>query len=385
MDLGNVMEKRARGIVSIINRFLPHYRVDFYSELRKRLMEKDVLLRVYYGKNKNVPKQDEVDIDWGRPMTNWTLRLGKQELYMHPIPRSIWESDLIILAQENRILPNYILFARCLMQGRKIAFWDHGLNLQAASESIGNRFKRLYSAKASWWFAYTARVAQIVADMGFPRERITVVQNAIDTRRLILNAEGITEAQILKKRKEMGIGNGPIGLYCGGLYKEKRIDFLLESCRCIRREIPSFELIVIGAGPDSHLVRSASLHDPWIHYLGPLFGAEKIPYFKMSSVFLIPGLVGLAILDSFALEIPLITAQFSFHSPEIEYLIPDVNGIMTHGSLDSFVSGVLRVLFSPDLQSRLRQGCREGARKYTLENMVKNFGEGVEKALTFAS
>jgi len=378
------MSNLPRGLdreVTVVWRFLPHYRADFFCRLRERLARNGIALNLIYGRNRFVPRRDEVDLDWAVPVPNRTVRFAGGSLYWLPTPRRVWNSDLFILMQENRILSNHYLFLRALRKKRKVAFWDHGFNHQAWPGSLGNRLKRLYANRVSWWFAYTEGVARWLAETGFPPERITVVDNAIDTEKLVREAREIGARQVEERKRALGIGNGPVGLYCGGIYREKRIHFLLEACLQIRLRIPSFEMIVIGAGPDAPKVREASIRHPWIHYLGPLFGSERLPFFKMADVFLIPGLVGLAVLDCFAHEVPPITVDFPFHSPEIEYLIDGVNGVITENALDPYVDGVLRVLSSPGLLNRLRQGCREGACRYTLENMVGRFAEGIQKAL----
>jgi glycosyltransferase involved in cell wall biosynthesis len=91
--------------------------------------------------------------------------------------------------------------------------------------------------------------------------------------------------------------------------------------------------------------------------------------------------VGLTILDAFALEAPLVTTRLSDHGPEIEYLIQGRNGIMTENSLEAYVAGAVRVLTSPELRDHLKEGCRESAAHYTLQNMVRNFQRGVHGAL----
>lgn len=47
----------------------------------------------------------------------------------------------------------------------------------------------------------------------------------------------------------------------------------------------------------------------------------------LARVFLMPGLVGLAILDAGAAGLPLVTTDYPWHSPEIAYLDPGVNGL----------------------------------------------------------
>jgi glycosyltransferase involved in cell wall biosynthesis len=375
------LDKGTSKIVTILWRFLPQYRVDFFYSLKETLAKSDINLNLVYGKNRYVPRRDEVDIDWATPIKNWTFRFGNQQFYWQPLPGNLWHSDLIILMQENRIVSNYYILLRSLLSKQKVAFWDHGLNLQADPNSLGNHFKKIYSTKVFWWFAYTEGVKKIIVDMGFPENRITVVDNAIDTISLIRESEKIGKEQIDSLKKELEIGAGPIGLFCGGMYREKRIDFLIEACREIRGHVPNFQMVFVGEGPESHKIIASLTANRWIHYVGPKFGFDRIPYFKMADVFLMPGAVGLAILDCFALETPIITTKHSYHGPEIEYLVSGENGIMTKPSIDSFKQGILKVLASNDLKDRLKQGCKRGAARYTLENMIYNFSEGIKKAL----
>lgn len=370
--------------VAIIYRFLPQYRVDFFCRLREELGRDEIELQLIYGKNRDTPKQDERDLAWAIPVRNRTVEMFHHTLLWQELPACIREAELLILLQENKIVSNYLLLTAAPLRGQKVAFWGHGLNLQAPADALANRFKRIYSTWPDWWFAYTSKVARLVADMGFPQERITVVQNAIDTRTLARQAAAVSPEALARLRHELGIGNGPVGLFCGGMYKEKRIDFLLEACRLIRQAIPKFEVVFLGAGPDAVKIKEAVAEHRWMHYVGPKFDDERAPYFKLADVFLMPGLVGLAVLDCLATELPLVTTSYPFHSPEIEYLENGVNGLMAENSLGAFVSETVRVLNSKMLQERIRCGCREAAERYTLEAMVSRFAGGVRQALEAA-
>jgi exopolysaccharide biosynthesis WecB/TagA/CpsF family protein len=44
------------------------------------------------------------------------------------------------------------------------------------------KWKQIWLTKVDWWFAYNDLSAGIVRSLGYPEERITSVQNAIDTR-----------------------------------------------------------------------------------------------------------------------------------------------------------------------------------------------------------
>jgi len=366
--------------VTIIYRFMPQYRVDFFNGLRTALRDRGIYLDVIYGKNSSVPRKDEVDLLWATAVKNRTFQVGL-DLCWQPLPGRIRKSDLLILMQENKMLNNYGILLQSRLSGQRLAFWDHGRNLQAEPGSLGNRFKRMYSSRVHWWFAYTQRAKQIVQDMGFPEDRITVVENAIDTVRLLGQARAITPQQLQELKLRLGIVGGPVGIYCGGIYSEKRLRFLFSACEAIRQRMPGFEMIFLGAGPDAPLVSHFCCQHAWAHYAGPVFGDARIPYFKLADVFLMPGLVGLAILDAFALETPIVTTNYPHHGPEIEYLRHGENGVCTENTLSHFVEGVLMVVSSEEVKARLTKGCRASALYHTLGRMVNNFAGGVSKAL----
>jgi glycosyltransferase involved in cell wall biosynthesis len=217
--------------------------------------------------------------------------------------------------------------------------------------------------------------------MGFSQERITVVQNAIDTTHLRSELIHTSESSEDKIRLELNLSGITVGLFCGAMYREKRLRFLADACLIIRRRLPTFEMIFIGEGPDADIIhRFCSTHE-WAHYVGPKYGATRIPYFKLAHAFLMPGLVGLAVLDSFALETPMITTDYAYHSPEIEYLQDGINGVKTENSTDAFVNAVLTVLEDTSLRNSLVAGGRSSALEYTVQNMAIRFADGIESAL----
>jgi glycosyltransferase involved in cell wall biosynthesis len=167
------------------------------------------------------------------------------------------------------------------------------------------------------------------------------------------------------------------------MYTEKRIFFLLDSLIYVKEQIPDFEMIFIGSGTDAILIEDMAQKYPWVHYLGPKFNNEKVPYFALSHLFLMPGLVGLAILDCIAMGLPLITMKNSLHSPEIEYLHTGENGIMVDSSGDSkiYAQAVIDLLKDENERLRLVEGCKASRSKYSIENMANNYANGIQLAL----
>ncbi len=369
--------------VLILYKFLPQYRVDFFNMLREVLKKNNIELNLIYGKNKNRDsfKKDEVEIEWGHYIPNKVFRIGGTELIWQPCLKYLKDQDLVIVEQANKLLLNYYLMISRYFSRYKFAYWGHGRDMQDDCSSIKNKFKYLFLDKCDWWFAYTKGVKQMLIGMGVCENIITVVQNAIDTSTIGNAYHNISDTEVNELKSALGITGQNTAIYCGSMYPEKRIDFILETCFRIRESISDFHMIFLGAGIDAPLIESAASKNDWIHYAGPQFGLDRIKYFKLASIQLMPYLVGLGILDSFALETPIITTSNPSHGPEIEYLEHNMNGIISKESLDSYAKIVIDVLKNKHY-IQLISGCRKACEKYTVEQMVENFKSGLISCLT---
>lgn len=145
-------------------------------------------------------------------------------------------------------------------------------------------------------------------------------------------------------------------------------------------------MLFVGAGPEAAYVEQQAATTPWLHYVGPRFGSDAVPYFMLSRLLLMPGLVGLVVLDAFALEVPLVTTAVPYHSPEISYLRPGENGVVVTEADDAhaYAHAVAGLLRDNDQRQRLVAGCHRESQRYTLENMVARFKDGITQALAVA-
>ena len=251
-----------------------------------------------------------------------------------------------------------------------------------APNGVRERLKRWSSRRVDWWFAYANLSAKFVRETGFPADRITILNNAVDTRQMLAWRDAVSPEMIDRKRRELGLREGAVGIFVGSLYFEKRLDFLVAAARKIRSRIPYFQLLIVGDGPERERLTAETRQDHWIHWLGPRHGEEKVLLLSLAEVMLNPGLIGLSILDSFACRVPLFTTDCNLdHSPEIAYLQNEKNGIVTTNELTTFVDAVSSALLDYRRLEILRIGCAESAPKYTIENMATRFCEGIETCL----
>jgi glycosyltransferase involved in cell wall biosynthesis len=378
--LKSASSTKLRSRVVIVERQLLQYRVAFYNRLRALLEQEGIELQLLIGNGtpEEEKKKDEVSLDWAIRIP--TRYLFGATLCWQPFGPYAREADLVIVMHENKII--YNLWLLSFGRPKRLAFWGHGRNMQSNNPNgMKERFKRWTVNKVDWWFAYTESSAELVSEAGFPRECTTVVENAFDTEEMTSLCKQVSAVVCQRKREELNLGNGPIGLYLGALYKEKRLDFLLEAAHRIREKIPDFQLLVGGAGPEQYIIEEASAKHPWIHYLGPLQDRNKAVALVLADVMLNPGLVGLGILDSFASGTPMFTTDCGLHSPEISYMSPGTNGVITQNDVSEYADAVVRVLSQPDMIARLSKGALSSAARYTVDNMAGRILHGIRTCL----
>ena len=365
--------------VLIIQEHLPHYRIAFFEILRAELEKNGILLELVRGRGRNSQYIDG-GLQWSTEVK--MISVGPMRWHWGGLSKAL-KVDLVVVPQEVKYPVCWLLqIARPM--GLRLAFWGHGKNFQSLnSQGPAERFKRFLSRRADWWFAYNDFSARLVRDIGYPGGRITSVGNAIDTKALVERRRQVTRTELEELRKRLGLRSRNVGVYTGGLYELKRIDFLLQSACRIRELLPDFELIIIGDGPERPKVsRAAEVHS-WIHDVGPKNDLEKVPYWLLSKLLLMPGGVGLVILDSFALGVPMVTTDTHLHGPEIDYLKQNVNGYLVPcgDSVEMYAGEVAELLGDSSRLANLAAGAMAAADTYTVEKMARNFCEGVKQAL----
>jgi glycosyltransferase involved in cell wall biosynthesis len=384
---GAVPLRPPRPVVSLVFKSLYHYQTSFCNQLRARLDADGIELKVIHGQpgREDAPKLDSVELPWAQRVRNIVIPVGRRELFWEPALTLLRGSDLVVVEVASKLLLNYVLMARHMFGGPRLAFLGHGFNARERPGTwLGESVKAAMSRRVHWWFAYNDVSVAAVAGLGFPRERITNIQNAIDTRTLVTYREAVSSAELEALRSTLGIQGGHVGLFMGGMYRDKLLPFLLAACRRIRLEIPDFEMVLLGAGPSQDVVRTAAAELPWIHYVTPKFGRDKVPYCLLAKVLLMPGAVGLGILDAFALRIPMVTIADRYHGPELAYLEQDVNGVILPASTtapEAYAAEVISLLRDEARLARLREGCDRAARVYTVEEMSRRFADGIARAL----
>jgi len=375
----DAVHRATRKKVVIVQRRLTHYRVPLFERLRSMLDERGVDLNVVFGDatSEEKTKDDEGRLPWGHYAACRYFLSGN--LCWQTIGPITKRADLVVITQENKLLNNYELM---LHRHFKLAFWGHGANLQSDQpQGLRERFKRGMASSVDWWFAYTSLSADLVRSNGFPVQRTTVLNNAIDVSELRAQLESVGAQEARAMRERLALTEGPVGIFLGSLHTDKRLDFLLDAAQAIRAQVPDFQLLIVGDGPLGAQVQAISVVQPWIRWAGAMVGRDKAVCLSLSTIMLNPGIVGLSVLDAFAAQLPILTTQLGKHSPEIAYLKHGVNGLMLENDLGSYVQACVDLLRNPNQREALRAGCAASAQEYTLEHMAERFCAGIVECL----
>lgn len=369
--------------VAIIQRRLTNYRVPLFELMRQQLAGQGITLRVLHGDTTTAEatKNDGGTLPWAEHLPTRYFAGGR--ICWQPFMHRVRGCELVVITQENKLVNNLWPVLNPWRR-QKLAFWGHGRNMQSSSENgLLERFKRWTTCRVDWWFAYTELSAGLVREAGFEPDRITVLNNSIDMASLSRGIALARERPASELRAQFNLpAEGPVGLYIGSLYAEKRIPLLIESAREVHRRLPDFRLLIAGAGPDQALVERAASESTFISFLGSVHSQHKAELLAVSDVLLNPGLIGLGILDAFAASMPILTTEYShLQSPEMSYLEPSHNGVMTDDSVEGFSHAIERLLGEPQVLAKLCAGANASASKYSVENMADRFCDGIHSCL----
>jgi L-malate glycosyltransferase len=371
--------------VAIVQQVVYHYREAFFELLRERLENDGIELVLVHS---NDPPSEDVwesviELPWSHRVPLRRFRVGRRELLWQPCWDLLRGCDLVIVEQGSRHLLNYLLLAQQLLGRRKVALWGHGRNFKVDEASrLGEALKARWSHRVHWWFAYNDRTAEIVAGLGFPEQRITVLDNAIDTTELREEVAAVSRSELERTRREVGLRGDHVGLYMGGWAPAKGLDDLFTASDVVRAEVDDFELVIAGAGPEEASVQAFAATRPWVHVVGTRRGGDKARLLAAVQLLVVPAAAGLVVLDSFAAGVPIVIAAGRGHGPEEAYLEHGDNGWIVQDGDDPVRYGrtVAALLKDDARRAALRDGCLRSAGQYTVEDMVDRFVAGIASA-----
>lgn len=119
----------------------------------------------------------------------------------------------------------------------------HGSDINVMAKLPGPRRWLAWALpQAASVVAVSRPLADEVALLGVPRDRIAIVMNGVD-------AELFRPRDRAAARRELGLPAGPLALYVGNLKEEKGVLDLPRAWDLVARDLPDATLAIVGGGP----------------------------------------------------------------------------------------------------------------------------------------
>lgn len=359
--------------ISIIQREIPHYRIPFFSQVHSSAAKLDLDVTVYSGR---VPDKPAEGFRCRVVQTASVPVATARVCWMKGLSSAVKGSAAVVAPQELQCLTVPYLWAMRRRICDRWIWWGHGWNHQQwGRASLVELAKRAITERGDGLITYTSEGAKYWIKRGLPSNRVIPYFNTIDVDGIRRAAERITDEALFRERNRLGLEGRSVLLFSGRLYREKRVDFLLRSFAIMQGRGLPVGLLVIGDGPERRSLEAQrermGLRD--VHFLGAQVGAgEAGMYFRLADLLVIPGLVGLAIVHGFALNLPLVTTSHPFHSPEIEYLSTH-NGVMTSHDETAYAEAIEVLLSEPVTLAAMRRSAAASADQLRMKDSADRF------------
>ncbi|MFB6317439.1 glycosyltransferase family 4 protein [Saccharicrinis sp. FJH54] len=366
--------------VLIVQRVLPKYRQDIFTELNK-----EVKINVMYSQLKHASflyeqkSKDDLFIKvpaykFGKSNTailQWPLKLIRKI-----------KPELIVCEASPSFLTLWLIIILKYFLSFKLALWGHGVKYNVSNPYLGFRGKliKYLHKKADALLIYSRDRAEIIRKFPMNCEKTFVASNTLNTNKLIDINNRLKKTDLKDFKIKNGFNKTYNLIFVGRLLENKGIDLMLEVFKLLNEDL-DIALHIIGDGPQKNFVEHEAATSENIHYHGQIYDEELLSkYLFCSDLFVMLGYVGLSIIHAFAFSCPLITTYGPDHSPEIEYLKNDMNGRIVNNNIHDIRNTILEILNNPQ---KLGEMQREAFDTINSEASLENFISGFKQLISY--
>jgi glycosyltransferase involved in cell wall biosynthesis len=309
-------------------------------------------------------------------------------IFHWPSARPVIEAerpDVVILSANPRNVSAWSLPGLCRRLGASVGFWSKVHSYSRVPHFFTDIMKRAFLRRYDFAILYGESSAPELDRIGFPRERVFIANNTIDTRRIFSDGDRIA-ARAREIRAERGLAGRKILLSIGRMEADKRTQDLLEAWPRLRELDPTLVMVLVSGGPLLEDVKSqAQRLDPErIIVTGRVPEGDDYAWIAACDLCVYPGAVGLAINQSLALARPTVIADERGADAEIvEH--GRTGWRYPRGDIDAMVRTIGEVLRGGEAVARVNDAARSLMRdKVTLEHMISAIDRAIRAGLDIA-
>ena len=351
--------------VLVLQEQIPPYRVPFFRFLADELGRRDLDLRVI--SSSALPAPDELGFPHQRvPVT----RGGTSAL------RAIFRQrpTALVLPHSSRFAPAAAATRLRQRRARKQLLWGMGMARRYGIESpddspkAAEAIRRTMLSMCDHYLSYTDISTKNLSNAGYERARITTLNNAVEG--IAAPGQAVNARRVPRQM-----------LFVASLVEDKEPLAAVAIADRLRGLTPGTTLHIVGDGPLRHQCEQAASRREWVHYHGPQRGPRLRELALSCDLAIIPGRVGLAILEMASAGLPIATFAAALHGAEIAYLNDGTNGIFLDRDIDLAARRIAALLMDRPALERMRGDAIRSARRHTVQSMAANFSAGVAACL----
>ena len=311
-------------------------------------------------------------------------RVAGQIVYRWPgIPEKVRASKpaVVVAGLGPRRVESWKLPSICSAANIPLIGWTKSESVARVPPVLLKRIKRRLYRGYDLMIAYGSCSRDDLVDCGYPRDRVVIAQNTINTDSIFSERERWrSRGQVL--RRELGVGDRPVLLCIGRMNPDKRQRDLLEAWDVIGQRHPDMALVMAGDGPTRpELERQAHATDPdRIRFTGALPEGDDYAWIAAADLTVHPGAVGLAMQQSMAFGCPTVIADE--RSVDTEVLTGEETGWrFERGNIAALSATVDRVLGDTAARERITTAAADRIRDdVNIDNMVESIGRAIDRA-----
>ncbi|MBW1938538.1 MAG: glycosyltransferase [Deltaproteobacteria bacterium] len=365
-----------RGKIAVIQRLIPHYRIDFFSQLCERLPN----VMIFHSTRVITDGLVQND-DFHFP----NRRVMMIDYRYFCFQRLVWKMmrsdyDFIVLGLELRIVSNLMIWLASFFKKSKIIWWTHGYNVHNKHRNIMFYIDRIiktllmkYSHKILIYNKYNL---DELIQWGIDPGKIIILNNTINELPHQQALDNVTAEEIAIVERKTRKSSHSLMLI-GRLTPMKRIDLFLEASKKLTAVYPDLRVFIIGDGSDRSRLevdaQAMGLADN-VFFLGAIHDPVSLaPYMKLTDFFVLPGAVGLSFVHSMVSGVPFVTLQDSPHGPEVAYLRNNYNGYAA-ANMDDMVNWLIDCFEHPEKIVTMKNNCLTMIKnEINMDGMVSHF------------
>ena len=287
-------------------------------------------------------------------------------LYFWNLPRLLLTGDFD-LVHCHLIASNLVAKPLAALLGVPVRFnhdqandeYRHRQKLRLALDKFANRFSTHICAVSA------SIVEFLVKHENVPREKISLVHNAIDLRRFTPAPERRAEL-----RREWQLPpDAPVIAGVGRLNYQKNFPLFLEIAAEIARSHPSAIFVVAGTGPEEHALRESA--GPNMRFLG--FVADTARLYDAVDCLLMPSRfegLPMTLLEAMAMRVPAVASRLDGIA---EVIVDGVDGLLAAPSAkDEFIAHLRTLLDNPKRAADIAEAAfQKVTRDFSAERMTR--------------